>query len=107
MAKLCFKSHNSHNRVEGDPMRNVARIKLGYYPLPPDEGARLRQLLNYPTDPASVLDPCAGTGAALVPLTDNSNTDHYAVELDAERARLAKAAGIETIHANIFDVTAN
>jgi hypothetical protein len=54
-------------------MRNVARIKLGYYPLPPDEGSRLRQLLNFPTDPASVLDPCAGTGAALLQLTENAN----------------------------------
>ena len=87
-------------------MRNVARIKLGYYPLPPDEGSRLRQLLNYPSDSVSVLDPCAGTGAALLQLTDNANANRYAVELDAERARQAKDAGIATIHANIFDVTA-
>ncbi len=87
-------------------MRNVARIKLGYYPLPPDEGSRLRQLLNYPSEPVSVLDPCAGTGAALRQLTDDANTNRYAVELDAERARLAEESGIETIHANTFDVHA-
>jgi len=87
-------------------MRNVARIKLGYYPLPPDEGSRLRQLLNFPPDLASVLDPCAGTGAALLQLTANANVNRYAVELDAGRARQAKSAGIDTIHANIFDVTA-
>src|SRR5260370_33187013 len=87
-------------------MRNVARIKLGYYPLPPDEGSRLRQLLNYPSEPVSVLDPCAGTGAALRQLTDDANTNRYAVELDAERARLAGESGIEKIHANIFDVYA-
>jgi len=87
-------------------MRNVARIKLGFYPLPPDEGPRLRQLLNYPSEPVSALDPCAGTGAALLQLTDNANANRYAVELDAERARLAKSAGIDTIHANLFDVTA-
>jgi Uncharacterised methyltransferase family (DUF6094) len=87
-------------------MRNVARIKLGCYPLPPDEGSRLRQLLSYPSDPVSALDPCAGTGAALLQLTDNANANRYAVELDAERARQAKDAGIDTIHANIFDVTA-
>ncbi len=87
-------------------MRNVARIKLGYYPLPTDEGSRLRQLLNYPSDSVSVLDPCAGTGAALFQLTDNADANRYAVELDAERARQAKDAGIDTIHANIFDVTA-
>jgi hypothetical protein len=93
-------------RLEGNLMRNVARIKLGFYPLPPDEGPRLRQLLNYPSEPVSALDPCAGTGAALLQLTDNANANRYAVELDAERARLAKSAGIDTIHANLFDVTA-
>jgi ubiquinone/menaquinone biosynthesis C-methylase UbiE len=71
-------------------MRNVARIKLGYYPLPPDEGSRLRQLLNFPSDPASVLDPCAGTGVALLQLTENANASRYAVELDAGRAREKK-----------------
>ena len=87
-------------------MRTVARLKLGYYPLPPDEGSRLRQLLTYPSEPVSVLDPCAGTGIALLQLTDNANTNRYAVELDADRARLANDSGIETIHANIFDVHA-
>ena len=87
-------------------MRNFARIKLGYYPLPPAEGARLRQLLNFSLEPASVLDPCAGTGAALLQLTEAADVAHYAVELDAERARQAKRAGIHTLHANPFDAHA-
>ena len=69
-------------------------------------GSRLRQLLNYPSEPVSVLDPCAGIGAAIRQLTDDANTNRYAVELDAERARLAEESGIETIHANTFDVHA-
>ena len=87
-------------------MRNVARIKLGYYPLPPAEGSRLRHLLSFPPEPASILDPCAGTGAALHQLTENANVARYAVELDAERAHQAKGAGIQTIHANLFEVQA-
>jgi hypothetical protein len=87
-------------------MRNVARIKLGYYPLPPREGSRLRQLLNFSSEPAAVLDPCAGTGAALLQLTEGADVARYAVELDAERARQAKHAGIHTLHANLFDVQA-
>jgi hypothetical protein len=87
-------------------MRSVARIKLGYYPLPPAEGARLRQILNFPSEPASVLDPCAGTGAALLQLTEDANVARYAVELDAGRARQLKEAGISTLHANLFDVRA-
>ena len=85
-------------------MRSVARIKLGYYPLPPAEGSRLRQLLSFPSEPSSVLDPCAGTGAALVQLTENASVARYAVELDTERARMANDVGIQTIHANLFDV---
>jgi hypothetical protein len=54
-------------------MRNVARIKLGYYPLPLAEGSRLRQLLNFSPEPAAVLDPCAGTGAALLQLTEGAD----------------------------------
>lgn len=85
-------------------MRSVARIKLGYYPLPPSEGARLRQLLHFPPEGASILDPCAGTGAALVQLTEGANVERQAVELDAHRARAASEAGINTLHGNLFDV---
>jgi tRNA1(Val) A37 N6-methylase TrmN6 len=87
-------------------MRNAARIKLGYYPLPSAEGIRLRQLLNFPPAPASVFDPCTGTGAALLQLTEGAEAKHYGVELDAERARQAQTAGVETIQANFFDVHA-
>jgi tRNA1(Val) A37 N6-methylase TrmN6 len=89
---------------QGEIMRNVARIKLGYYPLPPSEGVRIGRLLKFPTEPASVLDPCAGTGAALEQITNAAQADRYAVELDAERARQAQAAGIKTIQGNLFDV---
>lgn len=85
-------------------MRNVARIKLGYYPLPQSEGERLRSLLHYPAEGASVLDPCAGTGAALEQLTEGANVERFAIELDADRARCASEAGITTVHGNLFDV---
>jgi hypothetical protein len=48
-------------------VRNVARIKLGYYPLPQQAGKRLRRLLDFSAGSASVVDPCVGTGAALHP----------------------------------------
>lgn len=35
-------------------MRNVGRLKLGYYPLPQEEGINLRRLLHF-TEPTSVL----------------------------------------------------
>jgi predicted RNA methylase len=87
-------------------MRNVGRIKLGYYPLPTTEGTRLRNLLQYPAEATSVLDPCVGTGAALMQLTEGASATLYGVELDADRASTATAAGIETVHGNLFDTQA-
>jgi len=66
-------------------MRNAGRLKLGYYPLPQEEGTRLRRILQF-TEPVSVLDPCAGTGAALLHLTSGVECNRHAVELDAVRA---------------------
>jgi SAM-dependent methyltransferase len=83
-------------------MRNSARAKLGYYPLPVSEGARLRNLLLFPPEGASVLDPCVGTGAALLRLTEGANVHRLGVELDADRACQANESGIETIYGNLF-----
>lgn len=86
-------------------MRNAARLKMGYYPLPESEGKKLRSLLAY-TQAASVIDPCVGLGTALQLVTCDAPVRRYGVELDSERARLAKAKGIETIQGNTFDAMA-
>lgn len=83
-------------------MRNAARLKMGYYPLPESEGVKLRSLLAY-SQPASVIDPCVGQGLALRLITSDALARCYGVELDAERARLVSASGIETIQGNVFD----
>jgi hypothetical protein len=87
-------------------MRNVARIKLGYYPLPPEEGKRLRRLLDFSAGIASVVDPCVGTGAALHQLTEGAEAEKHGVELDANRAAGAVASGIATIHGDLFNAVA-
>src|ERR1017187_4997392 len=86
-------------------MRNVARLKMGYYPLPEAEGVKLRSLLSF-TESASVIDPCVGQGTALHLVTTDAQVRRYGVELDAERARIASANGIETIQGNAFDAIA-
>ena len=86
-------------------MRNVARLKMGYYPLPEVEGVKLRYLLSF-AGPASVIDPCVGQGAALHLVTSDAQVRRYGVELDAERSRVASANGIETIQGNTFDAIA-
>ena len=87
-------------------MRNVARIKLGYYPLPQEEARCLRRLLDFSAGPASVIDPCVGTGAALHQLTDGAEVRKYGVELDANRAASAAASDIRTIHGDLFNTIA-
>ena len=86
-------------------MRNAARLKMGYYPLPESEGVKLRSLLSY-SGPASVIDPCVGQGTALHLVTSDAQARRYGVELDAERARIAGDNGIETIQGNAFDAIA-
>jgi hypothetical protein len=86
-------------------MRNAARLKMGYYPLPESEGVKLRSLLTY-VQTASVIDPCVGQGAALNLVSTNAPVQRYGIELDAERARMASMSGIETIQGNTFDAIA-
>ena len=86
-------------------MRNAARLKMGYYPLPESEGVKLRSMLSF-AGPASVIDPCVGQGTALQLVTSDEEVRRYGVELDAERARIASSKGIETIQGNVFDAVA-
>src|ERR1700679_2929634 len=86
-------------------MRNVARLKMGFYPLPEAEGVKLRSLLSF-NGLASVIDPCVGQGTALHLVTSEAQVRRYGVELDAERARIASASCVETIQGNAFDAVA-
>ncbi len=87
-------------------MRIEARLKLGFYPLPIEHGPSIRARLAFPPKEtsATVLDPCAGAGAALKAITKDSGASLYGIELDANRAETAQAAGISTIQGNVFDV---
>jgi hypothetical protein len=53
-----------------------------------------------------VIDPCVGQGTALHLVTSGAQVRRYGIELDAERARIACASGIETIQGNTFDAIA-
>ena len=84
-------------------MRLSGRKKLGFFPLPPAEGDKISNLLQFGVEPASVIDPCVGTGAALQQITRGGNGRLYGIELDAARAAAAAAAGITTVHGSTFD----
>ena len=85
--------------------RSAARLKMGYFPLPSSDALLLRALLEFP-DHSTAVDPCAGTGAALLTPTENASVELHAVELDTARAAAAAANGIRTIQGNTFDAHA-
>jgi predicted RNA methylase len=85
-------------------MRNAARIRLGYYPLPLREAERLRRYLRFPESQYSVVDPCAGCGAAAVAIAGGAPSRLYGIELDAYRAEQSSRVLNEVIQGNCFDV---
>jgi SAM-dependent methyltransferase len=85
-------------------MRLAGRERLGFYPLPTAEAARMRKFLRFPGQPFSVLDPCVGDGASFAEITSDGEVLRYGVELDAGRAEQARAKGSDVIHGNCFDV---
>ena len=87
-------------------MRTQARLKLGYYPLAAAEAKRIRCYLQFSSEAASVLDPCAGTGAALCTITDGVGLRRYGVELDAHRAEEARNVLDYVIQGSAFDTHA-
>jgi hypothetical protein len=87
-------------------MRSAARLKLGYYPLPAPEAQRIRQFLMFSPDPSSVLDPCAGTGAAFQSITEGANIRRYGIELDARRAAESRPVIDEVVQGNALETHA-
>jgi len=84
-------------------VRTQARLKLAYYPLATPEAMRIRRYLQFPSECASVIDPCAGTGSALCAVTDGAEVKRYGVELDAYRAEEARKIIDEVIQGSAFD----
>jgi hypothetical protein len=84
-------------------MRLHGKTKLGFFPLPVPEAARLKNCLAFPSE-FSALDPCVGDGVAFTHLLRGVTAHRYGIEIDANRAEQARALGIETVQANTMDV---
>ena len=85
--------------------RPIARLKLGYYPLPIEEAQNIRSML-VSAAPYAAIDPCAGDGTALLEITKDSEVHLAAIELDADRAGAAAQKGIATVHGSAFECRA-
>jgi 16S rRNA G966 N2-methylase RsmD len=88
----------------GDTMRLAGRERLGFYPLPVREAARIRRFLAFPDKPCCALDPCVGDGAAFAEIASDKRALRYGVELEAGRTEQACSKRTELIHGNFFDV---
>jgi hypothetical protein len=84
-------------------MRPHGKTKLGFFPLPVPEAARLKNCLASASE-FSALDPCVGDGVAFAQLLQGEIAHRYGIEIDANRAEQARALGIETVQANTMDV---
>jgi hypothetical protein len=80
-------------------MRPHGKAKLGFFPLPIPEAARLKNCLAFASN-FSALDPCVGDGVAFTHLLHGVSAHRYGIEIDANRAEHAIALGIETLQAN-------
>lgn len=83
-------------------MRQQAKLKLGYYPIPQTQAKLLSRWLQLPDSTASIIDPCAGTGAALSAIAPQLSCRRYGIELDAFRANEAKSRLDDIIHGSVF-----
>jgi hypothetical protein len=55
------------------------------------------------SQPDSAVDPCVGQGTALRLLTSGALIRLSGVELDADRAQVAKCMDIDTVQGNVFE----
>jgi SAM-dependent methyltransferase len=84
-------------------MRPHGQTKLGFFPLPAPEAARLKHCIAFPSE-FSALDPCVGNGVAFTHLLHGVRAHRYGIEIDAYRVEQARALGIETLQADALDV---
>jgi len=85
-------------------MRLMGKVKLGFYPLPVIEAARIRRFLRYPENTCAAIDPCIGDGVAFAEITSEASVLRFGIELDAYRAEQARGVAHEVIHGSAFDV---
>lgn len=89
--------------------RQEADRKLGYYPVHPKALETILPRLELSASPAgySILDPCAGEGAAVKQLADHlaiPDRNVYCVEIEPDRAAKCQEAipGAHVVHASVF-----
>src|SRR6202140_937866 len=98
---------SSHNHESNDRSSRMSRfnakVRCNYYPLPLREAERIRNLLRFPIELFSALDPCVGDGAAFATITGDSSARRYGIELDAYRAEQAGPSLTKIVQGNCLE----
>jgi hypothetical protein len=81
-----------------------AKLRCNYYPLPAREAERIRNLLRFPGEPFSALDPCVGEGLAFAAILQDLSARRYGIELDAYRAEQAAPSLTRVIQGNCLEI---
>lgn len=70
--------------------RLMNNVRLGHYPTDLAHVGHIAQSIVFPSTTVNLLDPCCGTGDALLRLALGSNSQCYGIELDDHRAEKAQ-----------------
>jgi hypothetical protein len=85
-------------------MRGHGRLRMKYFPLPPEEAFRISRLLRAAHTECSIVEPCAGCSAALRLLSQTFPHRRNGVELDAYRADQAGNTLHHVTHGSALNV---
>jgi predicted RNA methylase len=88
-------------------MRLEAQAKAGFYPTPPEVVEIIRTwFAEKIPGPRRLLDPCCGTGEPAARIAAAAGCEAYGVEINSERAQLAKKILSKVVAGNLFSVRA-
>jgi predicted RNA methylase len=88
-------------------MRLEAQAKAGFYPTPPKVVEIIRTwFAEKIPGPRRLLDPCCGTGEPAARIATAAGCEAYGVEINTERAQVAKKVLSKVVAGNLFSVRA-
>ena len=88
-------------------MRLEAQAKAGFYPTPPKVVDVIKTWIGEKTTgPRRLLDPCCGMGEPAAQIAAAAGCDAYGVEINTERAQLAKRILTKVVTGDLFSVRA-
>ena len=88
-------------------MRLEAQAKAGFYPTPPKVVDIIKTWIGEKmAGPRRLLDPCCGTGEPAAQIAAAAGCDAYGVEINTERAQVAKKILTKVVAGDLFSVRA-